>query len=265
MVKRFSKAVGSAWSKISGKEKRELRERGKEVLAEHESRTEFGADEAISRLIELMGERAGKQLFSEYSAFQIGKVVRDALDDNLLEPREEASINAVRARYGNPKLDNQSRFLLERARDQYDALTSPLEPVSTPLMLKRGEHCVFGIESEALEERNRTVRVNYGGPSARIRIAKGIYYTAGSIGVQRQTEEFHHSFGSGVLAATNKRLLWVSPSKTIAIPLSRIVMFEPYSDGVKIIKDAGKPIMFVWNDINGVAAVRVGRVIEELR
>lgn len=87
----------------------------------------------------------------------------------------------------------------------------------------------------------------------------------GSIQTQRETEAYSHSFGTGVLGATNSRLLWVSPAKSISIPLTKIVMFEPYNDGLKVIKDTGKPILFVFDAPDQSAMVRISRVIEELR
>jgi hypothetical protein len=124
---------------------------------------------------------------------------------------------------------------------------------------------VHGVRATASEQRQRTVRMNYGGPTASIRIAKGVYYRTGSIGLNRVSEGYMHSFGMGVLGATNTRLLWVSPEKSISIPLQKIVMFEPYVDGLKVIKDTGKPVLFVFDSEDRASMVRISRAIEELR
>jgi hypothetical protein len=43
-------------------------------------------------------------------------------------------------------------------------------------------------------------------------------------------------------------------------------LFEPFSDGIKIFKDTGKPLMFVFDEGNNqTAMVRLCRAIEELR
>jgi hypothetical protein len=42
-------------------------------------------------------------------------------------------------------------------------------------------------------------------------------------------------------------------------------MFEPFIDGIKIIKDTGKPILFVFEGADQASMVRISRVIEELR
>lgn len=268
MAKKIKAMAGTLWRKLSGAEARERqarREEAEALLLLHDSRSDFAPDKALEGVVALLGEEEGKALFSQFIGKRIEATIRQALEDKVLDPAEEARIAAVLARYGNPKIDKASRAVLDRARRLYKAMTAPLTPVSTPLLLRKGEYCVFGVEAEALEERSRTVRVNYGGPTVRVRIVKGVYYSMGSMAVERKTEAFMHSFGDGVLAATNKRLLWMSPSKTISIPLPKIVMFKPYSDGVKIHKDTGKPILFSWAGDNGIGAVTIGRVIEELR
>lgn len=265
MVGRFGKLAASAWGKLSGKTEREQKEAAAAILAEHETRDHFGAEEAVARLSELLGEEKAGQWFSSYAARKIEVVVNAALEDGVLDPEEDARIARVVERYGSPQIDPKSRAIMDRARALHHAMTAPFPEVRTPLLLKKGEQCVFGAQAEAMEERSRTVRVNYGGPSARIRIMKGVYYSMGSVGVSRETEAFTHSFGSGVLAVTNKRLLWMSPAKSINIPLGKIVMFEPFSDGVKIYKETGKPILFTWTNDKGVGSVWVGRAIDELR
>lgn len=265
MAEGWKAAIGGAWGKLSGRDRRERAARAAQILAEHEARDHFGADEALSRLQEFMSEQDAVRVFSDHAGSRISQVVQAALDDGVLDPQEDARIADVIARYGEPRIDDESRQLMHRARQQYHAMTAPLEPVETTLLLRRGEYAVYGQLAEAVELRQRTVRVNYSGPSARVRIMKGVYYSVGSMNVGRETQEFMHSFGDGVLVATNKRLLWVSPQKTISVALGKIVSFEPYSDGIRVHKDTGKPLGFRWPGDDGIAAVWIGRAIEELR
>lgn len=94
---------------------------------------------------------------------------------------------------------------------------------------------------------------------------KGVSYRLGSIQAFDQTEGYQHSFGTGALCMTNKRLLWVSPQKSISVLLSNVVRFDPFSDGLKIFKGTGKPLLFVWQGEDRVATVLAQRVIQELR
>ena len=258
--------------KLTGAEAREreaeaaaLRAEAEEIIAEHELRDDFAYDEARQRLHTLLGPGDGEALLLEHVKQRLNESFTTVLADGLLTPDEEEYFANQRRRYGDPGLDDEANRLLDEARRQYAAWTVPLEAVETPLLLKKNEWCVHAVQAEALEGRQRTVRTNYHGPSARLRLAKGIYYNAGSIAHQSETQGYHHSFGLGVLGATNTRLLWVSPSKSLNIPLGKIVLFEPFTDGIKVIRDTGKPVLFHFADDDRAHVVRISRVIEELR
>jgi len=251
--------------KLSGAEARDREARARQILGEHEARDHFGAQEALDRLTAEMPEEHAKRFILQHFRQKIEPVIFAALEDGLLSPDEEARIERIRERYGNIRLEGAIVGQLEAARAQFRAWSLPLEPVQVPLMLKNGEWCAHAVKAVAYEERQRAVRTNYAGPTARVRIMKGVYYRAGSIQTQRVTEAYQHSFGEGVLGATNKRLLWVSPQKSLSVPLDKVVMFEPFTDGIKIIKDTGKPLLFVFEGPDQASMVRISRVIEELR
>jgi hypothetical protein len=262
--------------RITGAEAREQRQaeaaaevaraaKAQHILAEHEARDHFGADDAMSKLVDLLGEEGAKAIFVEHCTPRLGAAVNAALEDGLLSPEEEQRIDRVRQRYGGIGFGPDTQHLLSAAKAQYAAWAEPLAPINVPLLLKKGEWCVHAVKAVANEQRQRTVRVDYHGGQARVRLAKGLYYTAGSVRANRVSEAYYHSFGDGVLGATNSRLLWVSPEKSISIPLSKIVMFEPYTDGIKIIKDTGKPVLFVFDGEDKASMVRISRTIEELR
>lgn len=261
----LGRKLTGAEARERAEEERRIRAEAAAILVEHEARDHFGAEEVLARLTALLGEEEAGKTFVAHCSPKISAVVNAVLEDGILTPDEDAAIERVRQRYGGIEIDAKSESVLETARRQHAAWTLPLAPVAVPLLLKKNEWCCHAVRAEALEQRQRTVRVNYHGPSARMRVAKGVYYSAGSVAVDRVAEAYHHSFGAGVLGATNSRLLWVSPEKSISIPLTKIVLFEPYSDGIKIVKDSGKPLLFVFEGDDGTGAVRIARAIEELR
>lgn len=250
---------------MSGADAREHQQLGQIILAEHEAQEDFQAQRALDRLCEAMPEDAAKRAFTAHCKEKIQPQIHAALEDGLLTPDEEARITTLRQRYGNISLDSDTQAKLDAARTQYEAWSTPLAPVSSDLMLKQGEWCTYSTNATAYEERLRTVQVNYAGPAMRIKIVKGFYYRAGSIRAQRVSESFQHSFGMGMLAATNKRLLWVSQQKSVSIPLQKIVKFEPFIDGLRVMKETGKPILFVFVAPDQTGMVRIARTIEELR
>ena len=73
-----------------------------------------------------------------------------------------------------------------------------------------------------------------------IKIMRGVYYRAGSMNVQPVRSEVLQHMGTGQLYLTNKRLIFVGANKATTIRYEKIVTMNPYSDGVELIKDAGK-------------------------
>jgi|GEM_PF-2074101 len=193
------------------------------------------------------------------------QLVMNVLADGQVDPSDDKRLNDYVAMIGQSVLSPDTSLLIERGRKLYQAYHGPLEAVEAPILLKRGEFCVHVVTAEAREERSRTVRVNYHGPTVRIPIMKGVSYRLGSISPTRQTEEYQHSFGTGALCMTNMRLLWVSPAKSISVALSNIVRFDLFSDGLKVFKGSGKPLLFVWQGEDPIATAMAQRTIEELR
>jgi hypothetical protein len=212
-----------------------------------------------------MEQAAAKAAIGNAISDHFTALVQEILADGMIDPEEDQRVDRFMAMVGQSTLAAETARMLEEGREMYRASTAELVAVDAPVLLKKGEFCVYAVGAEALEERSRTVKVGYHGPSARIRIAKGIYYNAGSMAVSRQTDIFEHSFGIGVLCVTNKRLLWISAQKSISTPLNNVVRYDPYSDGMRIMKGTGKPLLFMWAEKPRVATIYASRAIEELR
>jgi hypothetical protein len=121
-----------------------------------------------------------------------------------------------------------------------------LEP---DFLLQKGEQCIYkSYRCEVLERKEITKRVNYAGPKARIKIAKGLSYNIGSYNVSTQKETVSVSKGVGKLNLTTKRILFKSGDKGVTVTLSSIIDIEPFSDAVIITKSTGKPLIFNVSD-----------------
>ena len=208
---------------------------------------------------------AAKRLLQEAVSDHFTALVLEILEDGQVDPTEDQRLDEFMAMIGQSVLSPNTKVAIDEGRKLYRAHHGSLEQVDAPVLLKRGEFCVYVVSAEAFEDRSRTVRVNYHGPTVRIPIMKGVSYRLGSFAPSRQTEEYQHSFGAGALCMTNQRLLWVSPKKSISVPLSNIVHFDPFTDGLRIFKGSGKPLLFVWQGEDRVATVMAQRTIQELR
>ena len=137
----------------------------------------------------------------------------------------------------------------------------PIQEVN--INLQKNEVCYFTIDCDWLENRTRTQKINYSGFSTRIRIMKGVYYNIGSIKPQRVTTEELTVIDNGKVYITSKRIIFMGSKKNITIKLDKILSLSPYTDGVGIEKDSGKPPILRVNHNADVLLRVLGRAIND--
>jgi hypothetical protein len=119
-----------------------------------------------------------------------------------------------------------------------------------PLNLQKSEQLVWAFQrADYLEEKTRRQYVG-GSRGVSVRIMKGVYYhTSGFKGrAIDRTERVH--VDTGLVAVTTKQIYFNGVKKAFRIPYSKIVSFEPFNDGVGIMRDAAsaKPQLLVTHD-----------------
>lgn len=115
---------------------------------------------------------------------------------------------------------------------------------------QKGEQVVWTFENtEYLEDKTRKQYVG-GSRGMSVRVMKGVYYRVGSFKghTVEQTERVH--VDTGLFAMTNKNVYFVGSSKSVRIPYSKIVSFEPFSNGLGVMRDTAtaKSQLFVTGD-----------------
>ncbi|WP_157083079.1 hypothetical protein [Novosphingobium lentum] len=236
------------------------------LLDDWQSRAErlgLNIEREATRLADLgLGKNFSKSVIEEFGKNRLDWIIQDILADGQIDPSEDARLYGEAEALGLPIPETAE---ISEARELWHIFTQPMPILDPPLLLKKGELCHQACKASAFEDRLRTVRVGYSGTRARVKIMKGVYYSVGSARITAQKEEYSHKIGGGVLCSTSTRLLFVSPAKTISIPLGKILQYETYSDGIKIFKDTGKPITFQFDRVSKPDVIRVVRVIEECR
>lgn len=113
------------------------------------------------------------------------------------------------------------------------------------LKLKKTEYAIYSPGSQITwsESRSRTKRINYGGLTSSIHIAKGLNYRMGSIRTASQKEEYMKEIVTGALALTNKRIIVTNGVDAKSYPFTRLLRMVPYNDGVELISDSGKKVI----------------------
>jgi hypothetical protein len=136
-----------------------------------------------------------------------------------------------------------------------------LPTIDVPISLGKQEECYFQTHAEWHEQRTVTQRINYRGTTASIRIMKGVRYRVGSIKPQRITSEEYKLLDSGTLYLTNKRIIFTGRLKNSTISLTKVLSFTPYSDGVEISKDTGRPPLFKFSSNNELFPLIMSRLL----
>lgn len=121
----------------------------------------------------------------------------------------------------------------------------------------------FQTSCDWIENRKVTKRYNYEGPTARIKIAKGIYYRAGSICIKPTTEDTLMKIDSGKIFLTSKRIIFLGSKGNKTIDLNKILDITPYSNGVDIQKDTGRSPFIQFSSDVDVFATILNRILSE--
>lgn len=201
---------------------------------------------------------------------EIRAVIQEAFNrataDRRLTADEEQHLAAMSDNLGMTIThDTESRRLVERFK-LLAQIDSGVFPVIQPaVLLHRGESCYAEFPCRLHEKRTVTKRVNYSGPSGRIRIMKGLSWRYGSVSVSRVTSEELRPLDAGVLYVTSKRLLFNGSAKNMQLPFKKIIAFTLFKDGVQIEKESGRDQFFLGDgdlELLGEildSALRIGR------
>jgi hypothetical protein len=136
--------------------------------------------------------------------------------------------------------DDRTRAVLDRYRLLWRLENGELPDVPVPIRLQRGERCHAAIGATHYEHRTVTTRIRYAGPTARIRIMRGLSYRVGSLRVERVTQDVLKQLDTGQLYVTSKRLIFDGSRKSTAITYRKVLNITRYSDGIGVEKDTGK-------------------------
>jgi hypothetical protein len=186
--------------------------------------------------------------------------------DRRITGDEESRWRAMAANLGVTfEHSAETQALIERFKllARIDAGDLPI--VSPAIKLQRAESCHAAFACSQNEIRTRTTSYRYSGPTASIRIMKGVRWRIGQVAVERVTRDEMVQVDSGTLYVTNKRLLFDGQKKNTVINLSKIMHFTVFTDGLKIEKDSGKDQYFLGGGDLEILGAVLERVITTTR
>ena len=171
--------------------------------------------------------------------------------NHRVSPDQEAALAALAEELGVSLVyDSKDRALLEKYRLMWRIEDGDIPEVPVPIALQHAEKCYFAASVSWLEYVRRTTRVRYSGPSFRFRIVKGLYWRAGDMGVQVVSKDILTPIDSGHVYLTNRRVILVGAHQNLSVPISSIIDFHTYKNGVELEKATGKnPFLEFSHDI----------------
>lgn len=187
---------------------------------------------------------ASEQRALAIKAWEAG--VERFLEDGQLEATEEDRLEQFHKRFDLSLDDldrNGWRARLVKAGAIRDVLEGKIPDRFTitgnvPINPQKGEKLVWAFPNcNYYEDRTRT---QYVGRSSgvSVRVMKGVYYRAGQFKGHpvEQTTRVH--VDTGAVIVTDRNLYFAGPAKSMRIPYSKIVSFEPFSNGIGFMRDA---------------------------
>ncbi len=183
------------------------------------------------------------------------KAVQTALEDRVLSVEEETRLSTFADRFGLSQVDldtNGSYTQMIQAGVLRDILDGKLpERIKVegnlPFNFQKSEQLIWVFQGVKYYEQKTRREYVGGSKGASVRVAKGFYLRTSSFKGHpvEKTETVH--MGTGILGVTSKHIYFSSGQKSFRIPYSKIVSFQPYSDGIGIQRDAAtaKPQTFV--------------------
>jgi hypothetical protein len=180
------------------------------------------------------------------------------LEDGVLDQSEENRISDLQEKFALTQADFARTGAVEKvvkAATLRDVMNGELPDRlalkgAIPFNLQKGEKIIWAFpNAEYLEDKSRRQYVG-GSQGVSVRIAKGVYYRVGAFKGHSVERTERVSVGTGLLALSNKHILFSGGEKSLRIPYSKIVTFQPFSDGIAIVRDAAsaKPQIFVTGD-----------------
>ena len=195
----------------------------------------------------------------------IQNYVKKITADERLSPNELEELEAISKSLDvTLDLDSKSREAFNKMKLYWIIENGELPVIQADINLQKNETCFIQTQADWHELRTVTKRINYAGPSARIKIMKGLSYRVGSVSVERVTSEHMQHLDSGTLYVTNKRLIFTGQKKNANIKLEKILSITPYSDGIEVVKDAGRNPVFIVPSNADILSMTLSRVLNEL-
>lgn len=206
---------GEAETVVLAKARSALAEAAQHLIADDDLTDDERAAYADAAEATGIGADEAAAILSMAVEWRMSQEIATAVADERLTADEEARIDTLgHALHARLDLDDATRDRLARAKRLWQVEQGALPEAASPIALPKTEQCLYAGYGQALEPRSRG------------------------------KQSFVHSYGSGDIVLTTKRIIFNGGDKNFAVRLNTVVDYAVYDDGVEVRKATGKPLTF---------------------
>ena len=200
-----------------------------------------------------------------------------AIEDRILTTEEKRGLNQYRRHFGlsEYRLNREGNFDTFRmvvllgsiteggAIPRYDRRAAREKYGRLPFNLMKSEELLWVFTDVGYMEQVTSREFRGSSMGASFRVAKGVYVRPSSFSGRSVESKSMERTDDGMMGVTTKHIYFAGSSKRFRVRLEKIVSFEPYRDGLGIMRDTAraKPETFImgatesWFSINLIEAL----------
>ena len=185
--------------------------------------------------------------------------IRNAIADERLSPDEEQDLKVLANHLGvEPDIDIPTQQQLAKYRLLWQLENDQIPSLHVPLELQKDEKCYF-LTDAAWHDAPGQSLISQPKP-LRARLAEGHYWKPLDSSILDDQINGNRT-AQGKLYLTNKRLIYRADNQEKTIPLADILNFQPYSDGVAILRSQSRHVILAIEIKADVFAMLLGRIL----
>lgn len=209
---------------------------------------------------------------------QIDKVFVSFIDNKILQILNEGTVSHEEEEEINNYIES---FVLDESETLYDSdmynkfvqslilrdiqegkRVERMKLDHIPILLGKNEYILWAFNNIDGYEEKTGRRFVGGSQGISTRICKGVYYRIGSSKGHSIEYQYQNPLGRGLWIITNKNIYFLG-QKQVKIGISKILSYEPYSDGLVIVKDGINPKPYTFIGFDSWFAVNAMHLLAE--
>ena len=202
-----------------------------------------------------------KDLFERSSRAAINELLQRSVADRRLSPDELDELASVARHLGiTPDFGHATDAMLDRYAHYWRIENGDIPTVAADVPLEGDESCHVILFAERHEPLPASESFDREGIVS-VRIARGVYYRAGSASTEPLNRATLRSADRGRVLITSKRVLFEGAAGSVTVRLRDIVSFQVYADALVLERRAGIGPYFTIDGDTEMAAVILGAAL----